>query len=461
MTSTTLDPTYAAEYEEPIDSVSSSDQRSARLWILGFITMQFVCQLALLNTALTPFRVVFRSAAFLVSLVALVMVPGFARANVVRPWLAASLAIVLLMMMHPTTNSPLVGIAHLALYVAIAAPVVWVARLQLAPATFLLLVTFLWLFHTVSASFGVLQTLYPGRFDMPLSTIVGLKADLRAGLQITLASGVTVFRPSGLTDAPGGASNAGLLAYIFGLGFMSTSRKLIPATLGCVSISVGIFCMLISQVRMTLVLALIATLMYVFGLSILGRLRLVWLRLLLLPVLIVAGGSVALAVGGTDTAERLQTLMTDKPLDVYESNRGLFLRETFDTFAPQYPFGAGLGRWGMIRSFFGDENNLNSPPIWVEIQFTAWVLDGGLPLLFTYGMATMLALWYSFRLAMRCPDRRLAIWGFLIVGYDVGILAVMFSYVPFIGQMGLEYWLLNVAFWTAVNVSQESLARDA
>ncbi len=39
---------------------------------------------------------------------------------------------------------------------------------------------------------------------------------------------------------------------------------------------------------------------------------------------------------------------------------------------PQYPLGAGLGRWGMISAYFGDNSNR---PIWAEIQWTGrWLL---------------------------------------------------------------------------------------
>ena len=56
----------------------------------------------------------------------------------------------------------------------------------------------------------------------------------------------------------------------------------------------------------------------------------------------------------------------------------------FDTFLFEHPLGAGLGRWGMMRIYFGDENNVDSPAIWSEVQFSSWILDGGIVLLVVF-----------------------------------------------------------------------------
>jgi hypothetical protein len=135
---------------------------------------------------------------------------------------------------------------------------------------------------------------------------------------------------------------------------------------------------------------------------------------------------------------------------VYYSNRGQFLEYTVTELVPEHPFGAGLGRWGMVRTYFGDEMNPYSEPIWVEIQWTAWVLDGGVLLALVYAAALVIAGYAVMRIARHTPDRWLAGWAALGGAYAVAVFGLMFSYVPFIGQTGMEFWLLNGLLVTAV-----------
>jgi hypothetical protein len=50
------------------------------------------------------------------------------------------------------------------------------------------------------------------------------------------------------------------------------------------------------------------------------------------------------------------------------------------------------------------------------------------------------------------------IWAAVIVAYDFGALAVTFNYPLFIGQGGMEFWLLNAALFTG---AQRSVAPEA
>ena len=80
-------------------------------------------------------------------------------------------------------------------------------------------------------------------------------------------------------------------------------------------------------------------------------------------------------------SKRLQTLVADDPGKVYHSNRGHFLEDTIYNQLPEYPVGAGLARWGMMNRYFADKDDLLTPPLWVEIQWTGWLYDGGIPLI--------------------------------------------------------------------------------
>jgi hypothetical protein len=103
----------------------------------------------------------------------------------------------------------------------------------------------------------------------------------------------------------------------------------------------------------------------------------------------------------------------------------------------------------MIYSYFGDRNNPISTPIWVEIQWTAWLLDGGIPLILAYSSAIGVACWFAWRAARERRNGTYGEWGALVLAYNLGILATTFSYPVFLGQMGVEFWLLNAAFFAA------------
>jgi hypothetical protein len=51
--------------------------------------------------------------------------------------------------------------------------------------------------------------------------------------------------------------------------------------------------------------------------------------------------------------------------------------------------------------------------------------------------------------ALRASDPWLSGWAMLIVAYDMAMLASTFGAIPFIGQAGLEFWLLNAAVYAA------------
>ncbi len=122
------------------------------------------------------------------------------------------------------------------------------------------------------------------------------------------------------------------------------------------------------------------------------------------------------------------------------------LADTFENLLVEYPMGAGLGRWGMMRSYFGDESNLDSPLIWAEIQFAAWALDGGLILIGLYSLAIYRALSRLGRATLVHRSVTVRQWGAVILMLSAGPIALLFSYCPFYSQMGMQFWLLIGAF---------------
>jgi hypothetical protein len=421
--------------------------RQAAVYLQAFVLLQMACQVALLVEALSPLRVLLRSAAFGLSLVALVFIPGVARLHPARRWLLAALVFVALGLVHPNTNTLLSAVGQISLYVAIAAPVWWVCRLAVTPDVCRRVILIYWMFSTLSAGVGVLQASFPGRFQPALSKNV--KEELKDSLKITLASGERIYRPMGLTDVPGGAAAAGGNAVLFSLAFLTQRRSKLLRWAAIGSMMVGLFCLLLCQVRSALIMAGINTLVYLGLLLRRGEFGKTTWVLLVVGAVVLGGSAWALEVGGETVTSRLSTLVEDRATTVYYSNRGHFLEDTVTELLPRYPVGAGLGRWGMMNQYFADNSIPGSEMIWVEIQWTGWLLDGGVPLVVCYCGALLAACWTAFRIASTRLSAELGSQGALLLVLNVGAIGITFGYPLFISQSGLEIWLLNALIFTS------------
>jgi len=147
------------------------------------------------------------------------------------------------------------------------------------------------------------------------------------------------------------------------------------------------------------------------------------------------------------TINRLLTLIEDDPAAVYYHGRGWALHQTWDSI-PEYPLGAGLGRWGMVSHYFGGGRKA-AGALWVEIQWTGWLYDGGVPLVLAYGFAALLAVWTSWKIALDARAGDISLWGAVLCASNVAALAVTFNYPIFMSQSGMEFWLLNGCLWVA------------
>ena len=189
------------------------------------------------------------------------------------------------------------------------------------------------------------------------------------------AAGQKVVRPPGLFDTPGAVSGPATFAGLLGLIFFILPMKVWKRASGLAIAVVGLAAIYLSHVRTSAIVLGIMALSYV-GLLLLRRQY--WRAWTLLGV---AGGvfyvafAVAVLVGGGSITERFSTLTEDDPVTVYyNAARGEQLEYAFSNLLVNYPFGAGLARWGMMRANFGDESNANSPMIWAELQPNAWIL---------------------------------------------------------------------------------------
>jgi hypothetical protein len=422
---------------------------SSRL-VTGFMCLQIGCQLALLVEAISVMRVVVRMLAFGVSLALLFLLPGRRLQHPAAPLLIASMTITAVNMFHPQTSSFLAGAAQLGIQLAVIGPLFWVTRLRIDAVTFRRTLGLLFLFNAASAALGVLQAFFPGSFQPALSTVVeGLGENYVQSLQFEMADGQRVFRPFGLTDVPGGAATGAFYSVLLGAGFLISARRSLVRALSLGGIFLGIVALYLCQVRAIALMLVVCLVAIVAVLAFSGRLLRLMKLLAVVGGLAVLAGGWAVTVGGEATMTRWNSLFERDVGEVYYTNRGHFLEGAFSHFLPEYPLGAGLGRYGMANAYFGN-NTPSSPSLWAEIQWTAWVFDGGVLVVVLYPLALLVTTFWAFRLALRRQEHgEFWLWGTLIFAYDLGALALTFSYPFFMSQVGMEFWLLNAALFGA------------
>lgn len=442
LSGTFLTPMFGRRSSLECESVA---QKKASVWIRSFVIFQFACQIALLFDYFNPSRVYVRAASFGASLILLVLMPrGRGRlhpAAHVSGWI---MVILLLSLLHPTTNSLLAGSAQVVLYLAILGPLFWVSNMSLGIAELRKVLLIIFILNALSAGTGVLQACFPGHFQPSLSAMV---ADKDRGyvedLKIQLANGERIFRPMGLTDVPGGASAAGFYTVLLGMGFYVTSRKVQRRLICAGLMMLGMVCLYLSQVRSLLILSILCVVAFCSLLA--------WQRQTIrlmslgkaLVITIAISFTFAVSIGGVGVTKRMATLIQDRPGQIYYSNRGIFLENTINELLPLYPLGAGLGRWGMMNTYFGDNSDPNRKSIYVEIQWTGWLLDGGLPLILAYAIALLITCSIAWTVSINRKIGDLSIWAAIVLAYSVGAIATTFGSAMFAGQNGMQFWLLN------------------
>ncbi|HTL89123.1 MAG TPA: hypothetical protein VL134_06965, partial [Leptolyngbya sp.] len=384
-------------------------------WLHAFVLVQFLLQILLLFPEISAYRIVMRVGAFALSLGLLLKIRKPGSQHPAKPWAIAVLGIMAMQLFwHPYLSSVPAGLAQCLMYLAILAPLFWVSRLDLKERDFCGLIYLIWGFHTLSSIAGVLQVYYPEVFQFAVSSVIENGVYGGDQLKITLANGQLIYRPAGLTDIPGGAATSGFYTLLLGTGIALQQRHLIFRALGLASIPTGLFCIYLSQMRSTLICALVC---WVAIALILVQLKQFWK----VAAMVCAAGFIlavttswAANVGGDMMNDRFLALLSDRPDTVIYQNRGIFLDETINGLIPQFPLGAGLGRWGMMNAYFGDHSNPITAPLWAEIQWTGWVLDGGIPLVLAYLGALVGACLGTWRVVY---DRRssLQLWGVIVL----------------------------------------------
>jgi hypothetical protein len=305
----------------------------------------------------------------------------------------------------------------------------------------------IWAFHSLSATLGVLQVQYPGTFDPNLSPVID--PEVAGASVITNARGDVVYRAMGISDVPGAAGVSGLYALAIGTALFVIDRHRLMRAVYIVSMTLALTAIYLAQLRSTLVVAILVVAGFVVGLA-LRRGRRALFTLIIVVLALLASLNIAVLIGGTEVFDRIATLVESRPQTVYYVNRGHFLEQTFTEDLPDYPLGAGLARWGMASYYFGEQGLPESEALWVEIQWTGWIYDGGVPLMLAYSWAVAAAVVIAVRLRRRVPaSSPMFVWASLIVAYDLGAIALTFTYPLFIGEFGMQFWLLNGMLFAA------------
>jgi len=405
------------------------------------------CQVALVVPEFEKLHVVVRSAAFAGSFLFVLGMRASAYRHPVRNVALVSLVVLGASILNPATDGIWAGFAAIILHIAIIGPVFWVTRVRVDTITVRHLFLVMWLFHTASAVTGALQVYFPDWFPGVFGSDLG-DADL--GMTVILADGSVILRPSGLTGFPGGASISAVYCVLIGIGLLLSDgrRWLRLPILG--SMVLALVTVYLCQIRSLFIMLGVSVLSLAIPLTLQRKLGTMLRVGALVAAVGVLGTILAFSVGGQMTIDRFSTLIGEAPTQVYYNNRGRFMEFTMDTLLPLFPMGAGLGRWGMIHQYFTDRLTASSS-LWVEIQWTAWLLDGGILLMIVYPLALLLTARESLRIAKGVygSDDELKLWATIAFGHGVGAMMLTFNAPVFESNLGLDYWTLNIALYAA------------
>jgi hypothetical protein len=366
-------------------------------------------------------------------------------------WLILAVGYLTLMLFHPLTNGLLAGFAQVMLYVAIFCAVFWAPAYVERPRQLVRILAFMLICNGINSLVGVLQVYDPDRW-MPreLSFVYSTS---RMAMEIATyigPDGRRIVRPPGLFDTPGAVCGAGTVAALLGLVF-ALERFAWWKRLGALALGLaGISAIYLSHVRASLVVTLGMMAVYAATLVVQGERKRLTAFVSLGAALVGVGLMASIFLGGASIRERFSTLLEDDPGSIYYNSRGQQLATGFSELVDEYPFGAGLARWGMMRGYFGDPSNLDSTALWAEVQPNAWMLDGGVFLVGLYTAALLAAALFEWRLASRLFNREDRMWAAVVTAVNVGTLALIFTFVPFATQVGLQYWFLEGALHGAM-----------
>jgi hypothetical protein len=423
----------------------------------GWLEWYWVAQSALQGLLFIPgfsvLRTLVRISSFVICLIAwgLIRQSGRRAPQGTAPfppatWLAACGVWLALSVFHPTANSFLSACAQSMMYIAVLSPVFWVPAVFVSTQQIPRFVMIMLVTNAVSAMMGIGQVYRPATFNPPVIMAVQDENNVisRGALIYKASDGREIVRPCGLSDNPGVAGSAGMIICLVGLCVAAQPiglfKRLICFGLAFIGMGSIYFC----QVRTMMVMELVCIVGAVNLFMARGQVRQATFVAVSIVAITFVGAAWAVSAVGDVGTKRFMTLVETRPDELYNDARGSMVRATFEFFIWEYPLGAGPGRWGQAYGNFGDHSSRDRDrgPLWAEVQWPAWVFDGGIPLMVMYVTAMMLAMISSVRVVLRCKDTMLAYWGAIICALNLSILATTFSQCPFVANTGIGFWIM-------------------
>lgn len=422
-------------------------------WLEVFVLIQVLWGVLLFVPGSQAYRVYIRAFPYLASLVALAACLRGSGADSRTPgsrWIIAALGMITIGLIHPGTWL-MSGTAQIVFQLAIAAPVFWAARIWMTRARLERLVKLVFGANLLSAALGLLQVYYPAIFMPPefSQLAIMMNADVVGALTYIGAAGREIVRPPGLSDLPGGAAIAGTVTALLGFGFgMRRDELRLKRAVFLAAAVIGITVVYLTQVRSMLVMICLCMLALSGVRLRQGRVAESGWIAGSAATLIIGAFIWAVAVGGESVSERFSGILDIGLARSYQENRGIFLSYTIKELLWEYPFGAGVGRWGMMSAYFGEPENWRFPALWAEIQPTGWLYDGGVILWLFYGGAIAASTYRVFQIAGD-RDSDLSDYATMVFSVQMLVIGLCFTGPVFNTQMGILFWLLSTSVFGA------------
>jgi hypothetical protein len=440
-------PAATAMPDTPVPDVNSRRTFRERLpWLLLFLGAQFLWGALLFVPGAQAYRPIIRALPYALSAgLFVVYVMRIVRGRSPRGTVLLTLALALLAanLMHPTSQIG-AGVAQCIFQATIAAPMFWGWKAVDSAAQLRRLLVIAFVFNTIGAALGVLQVYFPTQFMPPELSSLGTRMNDMYVESLTYvgADGERIIRPPGLSDQPGGAATAGALTVVLGAGLSIAAGSSLVRTLTLCATAVGLAAIYLTQVRSLLLMSVAALAMMAVLLFRRGQVVAAGRIALSAAVLVIVAFFWARSLGGVSVEERFIGITQQGAMRSYQENRGGFVSETFGDLLDTYPLGAGLGRWGMMQIYFANPDKVESAPIYVEIQLTGWLLDGGVPMWVFYGGAVLMSLLASYRLSVRKRQPELASLALIVFCVQVLIAGFGWAGPVFNTQLGILFWFL-------------------
>ena len=414
-------------------------------WIELFVLSQVFWGILLFIPGSQGYRFYIRAFPYVTSLVAVIACAKSNGTNTKVPgagWILAALVLLIANLVHEETWFT-AGVAQVVFQLAICAPVFWAARMWLPPSRLERVIMLIFAANFLGAIVGLLQVYYPGTFMPPEFSRMALAMDknFMASLTYVGAGDRMIVRPPGLSDMPGGAAISGSFLAVIGFALaVRQNQSRLKHFVFYGAVVIGMTIVYLTQIRSILLMIFVG--MLAVALVRLRQGRIVQSSYIAGSATVLLLGSFVWAVtlGGDSVQQRYSSMYDSGVVQSYQDNRGIFLSYTIFEQPFEYPFGAGLGRWGMMSAYFPEPSNWLHPSLYAEIQPTGWIYDGGILMCIFYPAALFFAMRYAYKVAID-PGNPLSDAAMLLFVVQLLVFGLCFTGPVFNTQIGIMFWL--------------------